>query len=234
MRCEYKGAKFSKKYNSYNAVLNIVNEWKSFKNCCNSVLGENMRVVYSSIPWFFNRTGQRQSGKEIVQLLEQLALGMDMGEVEEITDSRGEELTDKEQIPFEETKVSTKTEAEASEKLQECLKVYTTNCALQSIFGRLHTVIVHNLCCQVTMLLAALSLLLACLLVLLFYKDYKTRFRMKLSERIPGPKALPLLGNLLDIGFNSDSKLHMFVYLAIRHERHPGALRHYDLGVAIS
>ena len=66
------------------------------------------------------------------------------------------------------------------------------------------------LCCQVTMLLAALSFLL-CLLALLFFKDYKIRSRMKLSERIPGPKALPLLGNLLDIGFNSDSKLHMFV-----------------------
>jgi hypothetical protein len=84
------------------------------------------------------------------------------------------------------------------------------------------------------MLLAALSFLLACLLVLLVYKDYKARSRMKLSEIIPGPKMLPLLGNLLDIGFNSDSKLYMIVYLAIRHERHLGALRHYDLGVAIS
>jgi len=61
------------------------------------------------------------------------------------------------------------------------------------------------------MLLAALSLVLACLLALLFFKDYQTRSRMKLSERIPGPKALPLLGNLLYIGFNSDSKLHFFM-----------------------
>jgi hypothetical protein len=61
------------------------------------------------------------------------------------------------------------------------------------------------------MLLAALSVLLACLLALLFYKDYKTRCRMKLAESIPGPKALPLVGNVLDIGFNVDSKLHMFV-----------------------
>jgi len=69
------------------------------------------------------------------------------------------------------------------------------------------------------MLLGALSLLLACLLALLFFKDYKTRSRMKLSENIPGPKALPLLGNLLDLGINSESKLHMFVCLAIPHER---------------
>jgi len=74
-------------------------------------------------------------------------------------------------------------------------------------------------CCQVTILLGALSLLLACLLVLLFFKDYKARSRMKQAENIHGPKALPLLGNLLDIGLNSDSKLHMIVCLAIHHER---------------
>jgi hypothetical protein len=67
---------------------------------------------------------------------------------------------------------------------------------------------------QVTMLLTTL-ILLACLLALLFYKDYKIRSRMKLSERIPGPKALPLLGNLLDIGFNTDSKLQVFVFLSV-------------------
>ena len=84
------------------------------------------------------------------------------------------------------------------------------------------------------MLLAALSLLLVCLLALLFFKDYKTRSHMKLSERIPGPKALPLVGNLLDFGFNIDCKLHMFLCLGICHERHHGALRHCDLGVTMS
>jgi hypothetical protein len=79
------------------------------------------------------------------------------------------------------------------------------------------------------MLLAVLSLLLACLLALLFFKDYKTRYRMKLSERIPGPKGLPFLGNILDADFKVDSKLRMFVCLAICHERQHGALRHYDL-----
>jgi hypothetical protein len=69
------------------------------------------------------------------------------------------------------------------------------------------------------MLLAALILLLACLLALLFYKDYMTRSRMKLSDSIPGPKALPLLGNILEIGLNNDSKLQMFVCLSIYHER---------------
>jgi hypothetical protein len=65
------------------------------------------------------------------------------------------------------------------------------------------------------MLLAALILLLACLLALLFFKDYMTRSRMKLSESIPGPKALPLVGNFLDLMFYIDSKLHMFVCLAL-------------------
>jgi hypothetical protein len=84
------------------------------------------------------------------------------------------------------------------------------------------------------MLLAALSLLLACLLALLFFNDYKARSRMKLSERMLGPKALPLVGNVLDIGFNIDSKLHVSVSLSIRQERHHGALRHYDFGVTLS
>jgi len=68
------------------------------------------------------------------------------------------------------------------------------------------------------------------LLALLFFKDYKTRSRMKLSENIPGPKALPLLGNCLEFVFYLDSKQHMFVCLAMHHERQHGALRHYDLG----
>jgi len=46
-------------------------------------------------------------------------------------------------------------------------------------------------------------------------------------------KALPLVGNILDIGFNSDNKLQVFVSLFIRHERLYGALRHYDIGVTM-
>jgi hypothetical protein len=65
------------------------------------------------------------------------------------------------------------------------------------------------------MLLVALGLLLACLLAVLFLNDFKTRSRMQLAERIPGPKALPVLGNLLDMGFNNDSKLHMFAFLSV-------------------
>ena len=127
-----------------------------------------------------------------------------------------------------------KPEAEEIEEPQKYLKLIATNLALQSIFGCLHTVIRHNLCWQVTMLLAALSLLLVCLLSLLFFKDYKTRPRMKLSESIPGRKVLPLLGNLLDIGLNSDSKKLMFMYLSIRHEILRETLRHYDLWVTMS
>jgi hypothetical protein len=79
------------------------------------------------------------------------------------------------------------------------------------------------------MLLAALILLLACLLALLIFKDYKTRSRMKLSESIPGPKALPLVGNILDAEFNVDSKLNTYVCLAIHHKGQQGALRHCDM-----
>jgi hypothetical protein len=68
------------------------------------------------------------------------------------------------------------------------------------------------------MLLGVLSLILACLLALLLFKDYKTSSRMKLAERIPGPKALPLLGKVLDLMLCFDRRLHCFC-LAIRHER---------------
>jgi len=100
------------------------------------------------------------------------------------------------------------------------------NCAIQSIFDCLHTAICHNLCCQVTMLLAALILLLACLLALLFLKDYMTRSRMKLSESIPGPKALPLVGNILDSEFIPESKLHLFVCLPSTMN---AIMEHYDI-----
>jgi hypothetical protein len=43
-----------------------------------------------------------------------------------------------------------------------------------------------------------------------------------------------LVGNILDIGFNNDNQLHVIVCLFIRHERHHGALRHYDFGVTMS
>ena len=62
---------------------------------------------------------KRQSGKEIVKLAEQPALGVDMGDVEEISDPRGEEMTDNELIQLEETEGYTKTEAGVSEELQE-------------------------------------------------------------------------------------------------------------------
>jgi hypothetical protein len=84
------------------------------------------------------------------------------------------------------------------------------------------------------MLLGVLSLLLVCLLALLLFKDYKTKSRMKLSERIPGPRALPLVGNVLDMWFNLDSKQHVFVCLDIRYERQQEALRHCDLAVTVS
>jgi len=57
---------------------------------------------------------------------------------------------------------------------------------------------------------------------------------MKPSEMIPGPKALPLLGNLLGMIFQFDSELHVFVCLADSHDRNNGTLRHYDFGVTMS
>jgi len=66
------------------------------------------------------------------------------------------------------------------------------------------------------------------------FKDYKTRSRMKLSERIHGPKALPLLGYFLWMIFYTDSKLLVFVCLAVCHERHHYTLLHYDFRVTIS
>jgi hypothetical protein len=75
------------------------------------------------------------------------------------------------------------------------------------------------------MLLVALGLLLACLLALLCLNDFKTRSRMQLAERIPGPKALPVLGNLLDFGLRPDSKLHVFAFLSVMNTKE----QHYDI-----
>jgi hypothetical protein len=54
-----------------------------------------------------------------LKLVGQLALGLDMCDVEEITDVRGEKLTDKEHIQLEETEVFAKTVTEALEEPQE-------------------------------------------------------------------------------------------------------------------
>jgi hypothetical protein len=67
----------------------------------------------------FQKDEKRLIGKETVKLAEQRALGVDMSCVEERTDPRGEELTDNELIQLAETKVSTKTKADSSEKLQQ-------------------------------------------------------------------------------------------------------------------
>jgi len=84
------------------------------------------------------------------------------------------------------------------------------------------------------MLLAALSLLLVCLLALLFFKDYKTRSRMKLSQKLPGPMALPLLGNFWGMIFYYQSKLREILCLAVSRERRHGTLRPYDFEVRMS
>jgi hypothetical protein len=61
-------------------------------------------------------SGPLQACNGIVYLYEKTVLGVDMGDVEEITDSPGEELTDKEKINLKETKVSVKIEAQARER----------------------------------------------------------------------------------------------------------------------
>jgi hypothetical protein len=53
----------------------------------------------------FQKDETNRNGKENVELSVQTAVGVDMFDVEEITDSRGEELTDKEIINMEISKV---------------------------------------------------------------------------------------------------------------------------------
>nr|AAC03111.2 family 4 cytochrome P450 [Coptotermes acinaciformis] len=67
------------------------------------------------------------------------------------------------------------------------------------------------------MLLVALGLLLACLLAVLFLNDFKTRSRMQLADKIPGPKALPVLGNLLDFGLRPDRYRELVEGLIYKH-----------------
>ena len=83
--------------------------------CC----GENMRLGVSSIRRFSEDRDKDSLAEKVVKLAQQPALGVDMGDVGEITVSRGGELTDKELIQFEESEVSAETEAWASEELQD-------------------------------------------------------------------------------------------------------------------
>ena len=76
---------------------------RTFRNLMPFCLGGNMPIVVSSIRRFSKGRDKQGLKKKIVILAEQSALGVDMCGVEEITDSRVEELTDKERIHFEET-----------------------------------------------------------------------------------------------------------------------------------
>ena len=117
MRCQSEKVNLSKRYNSYNVAPTI---GKACQNC-QKIDAFLFGGKYASSSFIDSKVfkRKRQSGKEIVKLAEQPALGVDMGDVEEITDSRREELIDKELIHLEETDVSTKTEAGAKEELQE-------------------------------------------------------------------------------------------------------------------
>ena len=53
-----------------------------------------------------------------------------------------------------------------------------------------------------------LTVALSCIVlgVVILYLHLRARFRpvMKLSERIPGPRLLPVVGNALDFGFKTE------------------------------
>jgi hypothetical protein len=53
------------------------------------------------------------------------------------------------------------------------------------------------------MLIMVLSLLVAGVLAVFVYVRAKTSSMMKLSEKIPGPKLVPVLGNALELGLKT-------------------------------
>jgi hypothetical protein len=53
------------------------------------------------------------------------------------------------------------------------------------------------------MLIMVLSLLVAGVLAVLVYVRAKTSGMKKLSEKIPGPKLVPILGNALEFGLKT-------------------------------
>ncbi|KAJ4450388.1 hypothetical protein ANN_01809 [Periplaneta americana] len=57
-----------------------------------------------------------------------------------------------------------------------------------------------------TMLVTVLSVLLVGLMALLAYYRVKNRATIELVEKIPGPKTIPVLGNLLDFGLHAERK----------------------------
>jgi hypothetical protein len=58
------------------------------------------------------------------------------------------------------------------------------------------------------MLILVLSLLVAGMLALFAYVQAKTRNMKELSERIPGPKLVPIIGNVLEFGFKTEGWYH--------------------------
>jgi hypothetical protein len=54
------------------------------------------------------------------------------------------------------------------------------------------------------MLILVLSIFLTIIFTILIIFRVKTRHMLKYSEKIPGPKTLPILGNVLDFGLKSE------------------------------
>jgi hypothetical protein len=54
------------------------------------------------------------------------------------------------------------------------------------------------------MLILVLSLPISGMLTLFVYVRAKTSSMMKLSERIPGPKLVPILGNVFEFGVKTE------------------------------
>ncbi|XP_069675174.1 cytochrome P450 4g15-like [Periplaneta americana] len=65
------------------------------------------------------------------------------------------------------------------------------------------------------MLVTVLSVLLVGLMALLAYYRVKTHATMELAEKIPGPKTIPVLGNLLDFGLHVEKYWNVIVDQAL-------------------
>jgi hypothetical protein len=64
-----------------------------------------------------------------------------------------------------------------------------------------------------------LTLALSCILVgaVVLYLHLRAKFRpmMMLSEKIPGPKLLPVVGNALDFGFKTEGQLYWLLCVIV-------------------
>ncbi|CAM2120016.1 unnamed protein product [Caretta caretta] len=104
---------FWKSYNIYQAIINIAKAWAEVTQVClNAVWKKACPQFVRSFKGFEKDETYEEVADEIVKLAEQLELEVDVGDVDELIESHGAELSNEDLMELEAAKVKEQTEAE--------------------------------------------------------------------------------------------------------------------------